>query len=175
MSASKIILGIDGGLAHLGWSVSLVREGEPGTVIDAGCIETVKRHDETSATSHAQRSVEVCQALRAVIAKHAPNEICAEAFSPPRDSRNASMLAWSWGVICTLAHLYSLPIRAKGPMPLKKAFTGDRCAKKPEMIAAAQKLYPESQAFFPRRRPDLHEHIADAIAAFHFFHGDHAA
>lgn len=172
---ASVVLGIDGGLAHLGWAVSVVREGEPATVIDAGCIETVKRHDETSAESHAQRSVEVCDQLRAVIAKHAPTEICAESYSPPRDSRNAAMLAWSWGVVSTLAHLHRLPVRTKGPMGLKKALTGDRCAKKPEMIATAQSRYPESLAFFPKRRPDLHEHIADAIAAIHFFHGEHAA
>lgn len=173
----KRVLGIDGGLAHLGWAVALLPQKTghcPPEILDGGVIETVKRHEGTVAESHQIRALELHAQLARVFEVHAPDEICAEAFSPPRDSRNACMLAWSWGVLCALAAQHGVPIRAKSPRPLKKALTGDDCAKKPRMISAAQKLYPESRALFPER-DDLHEHFADAIAAIHFFHGAKAA
>lgn len=170
----RVVLGIDGGLAHLGWAVAGVPAPGAGLtkprVVDGGVIETVKRQDSTSADSHTERAIELHAQLRDIFEKHRPDEVCAEAFSPPRDSRNAAMLAWSWGVLCACAGERGIPIRAKGPMPLKQAFTGNRTAKKPEMISAAQKLYPESAGLFPERQ-DLHEHFADAVAAIHFFHG----
>lgn len=168
---SRVVLGIDGGLAHLGWAVGhKVEHYHRASIVDGGVIETVSRAEGTRADSHTERALELHKQLVDIFEKHRPDEICAEAFSPPRDSRNASMLAWSWGVLCAVAGTYGLAIRAKSPMPLKKAFTGSATAKKPEMISAALALYPESQALFPRRQ-DLHEHLADAIAAIHFFHG----
>lgn len=166
----RVVLGIDGGLAHLGWAVArIIVPGGP--YVDAGgVIETVKNGEVTVADSHTERALELHAALLEVVQKHRPHEICAEAFSPPRDSRNACMLAWSWGVITALAGFHGIPIRAKSPRPLKKALTGDDCAKKPAMIEAAQAKYPESKKLFPARS-DLHEHFADAIAAIHFFHG----
>lgn len=164
----KIVLGIDGGLAHLGWAVAEV--GGAPRFLDAGVIETVRRADETSADSHTIRALELHRALREVFEKYKPDEVCAEAFSPPRDARNAAMLAWSWGVICALAGERNIPIRAKSPMPLKASLTGNRTAKKPEMISAVLEQYPETEPLFPKRS-DLHEHLADACAAIHYFHG----
>jgi Holliday junction resolvasome RuvABC endonuclease subunit len=168
----RTVLGIDGGLAHLGWAV--VKTHEPGTwrpmVVDGGCIETWKREGIVS-ESHTTRALEVHKQLVDIVEKHQPDEICAEAFSPPRDSRNACMLAWSWGILCAVAGAYGLPIRAKVPMSLKGALTGNRTAKKPEMILAARAQYPESVPLFSAQREDLQEHFADAIAAIHFFHG----
>lgn len=173
----KTVLGIDGGLAHLGWAVARsnrdVFASNRAVVIDAGVVETLPREDGTRADSHRERAVELYEQLVAVVERHKPDEICAEAFSPPRDSRNASMLAWSWGVVTAVAAQFGLPVRTKSPMPLKKALAGVSTAKKPEMISACLRLYPESQTFFPRRA-DLHEHLADAVAAIHFFHGTHA-
>lgn len=171
------VLGIDGGLAHLGWAIAELPRvviNQPGhyraSIVGGGVIETTPREEGTRADSHRERAVEVYEQLVAVVQKHKPDEVCAEAFSPPRDSRNASMLAWSWGVVTAVAAQFGIPVRTKSPMPLKKALAGVGTAKKPEMISAALRLYPESQAFFPRRQ-DLHEHLADAIAAIHFFHG----
>jgi Holliday junction resolvasome RuvABC endonuclease subunit len=167
-----IVLGIDGGLAHLGWAVAQkASDFHRAEVIDGGVIETLPREEGTRADSHAARALELHKQLVDIVEKHRPDEICAEAFSPPRDSRNASMLAWSWGVICAVASTYGISVQTKSPMPLKHALAGDRCAKKPAMIAAAQATYPESRKLFPRRA-DLHEHFADAIAAIHFFYGE---
>lgn len=168
MPAAKHILGIDGGLAHLGWCVALVNAGERPVVLDSGCFETVKRAEGTSADSHTERALELSAELQRIVQDWAPEAICAEAFSPPRDARNAAMLAWSWGVLCAVAQQHDLPIRAKSPMPLKRALTGNQTAKKDEMISAVREQYPEVS--WPERR-DLHEHVADAVAAVHFFHG----
>jgi crossover junction endodeoxyribonuclease RuvC len=171
---SRVVLGIDGGLAHLGWAIARkVTHYHRAEVLAGGVIETTRREEGTRADSHLERAQELHQQLCDIVEKHRPDEICAEAFSPPRDARNAAMLAWSWGVLTAVASQYGLPIRSKGPMPLKQALAGNRCAKKPEMIAAARATYPESQALFPRRQ-DLHEHLADAIAAIHFFHSEAA-
>lgn len=168
------VLGIDGGLAHLGWAVGVKQpQYHRPEIVAAGVIETVKNPEVTVSASHTERARELHDQLLDVIEKYKPDEICAEAFSPPRDSRNACMLAWSWGVITSLAARFNLPLQAKSPMPLKGALTGNRTAKKPEMIAAARRIYPESVNTFPMRT-DLHEHLADAIAAIHFFHGPHA-
>jgi crossover junction endodeoxyribonuclease RuvC len=169
---ASLVLGIDGGLAHLGWAVARVsRDQTRPQVLDGGVIETVKRTEGTAADSHTERALELHEQLDAIVAKWKPSEVCAEAFSPPRDARNAAMLAWSWGVICAIAGRAGLPIRAKSPMPLKRAFTGNQTAKKDEMIAAAHEAYPEAdRLFFPLRAAN-HEHLADAIAAIHYFHG----
>jgi Holliday junction resolvasome RuvABC endonuclease subunit len=171
-SPSTLVLGIDGGLAHLGWAVARVAKDQTRPqVLDGGVIETVKRTEGTAADSHTERALELHKQLDAIVAKWRPGEVCAEAFSPPRDARNSSMLAWSWGVICAIAGRAGLPIRAKSPMPLKRAFTGNQTAKKDEMIAAAEELYPESERLFFALPARNHEHLADAIAAIHYFHG----
>lgn len=54
------------------------------------------------------------------------------------------------------------------PTEVKKAFTGDKFAKKERMIATAVGLYPSAN--FPRHKGkivDKAEHVADAIAAIH--------
>jgi lambda repressor-like predicted transcriptional regulator len=53
-------------------------------------------------------------------------------------------------------------------MALKAALTGNKTAKKDEVIAAVRELYPE--VVWASRR-DLHEHQADAVAAIHAFIG----
>jgi Holliday junction resolvasome RuvABC endonuclease subunit len=172
---SHLVLGIDGGLAHLGWAVAAVgAEYTRPQIEDGGVVETVKRSIGTSADSHTERALELAVQLDAVVQRWKPSEIVAEAFSPPRDARNASMLAWSWGVICAVARQYGMPIRAKSPCPLKAALTGNRVAKKDEMIEAAAELYPESARLFALLPARNHEHLADAIAAIHYFHARHA-
>jgi Holliday junction resolvasome RuvABC endonuclease subunit len=166
-----IALGIDGGLAHMGLAVADVRSS--GIRIRwSGVIETERNGTATAADDNVRRAQEVATQLARVIVEHDPQVIYAEAMSHPRDARAAAMLSMSWGVVAAVALRFGIPIAAAGPMPLKAALTGNKVAKKDEMIAAVRAQYPEVE--WPRRS-DLHEHQADAVAAIHFFVAKHAA
>lgn len=161
-------LGFDGGLAHAGLAVATVSDS--GTRFEwAGVVETRKGSDCLVAEDHHRRATELAVDLARVLDEWTPSVIFAENFSPPRDARCASMLAWSWGVLSGLASERGIPVHGKSPVRLKDALTDDRGAKKPEMIAAALEQYPELQPFFSAQRQDNYEHIADAAAAVHAF------
>ena len=168
MSQPSIILGIDGGLAHLGFAVASCPAGAKPMVLSGGVIETTKCSIGTAAADNVRRARELALALEAVVAEWRPARIVAEAMSHPRNSRAAAMLSMSWGVIAAIAERHSIPVDVKGPMALKRAMTGNQTASKDEMIAAVREQYPEVQ--WPARR-DLHEHLADAVAAIHAFEG----
>lgn len=161
------ILGIDGGLAHMGLAVAVVGKERP-TVIWSSVIETVKQSEGTAAADNVRRAREVWLALDEVVSQYRPARIVAEAMSHPRDARAAAMLSMSWGVIAAIAAQRGLPVDGQSPMALKRRLTGNQTAKKDEVIAAVRELYPEVR-WMPRR--DLWEHQADAVAAIHAFSG----
>ncbi len=167
-SAPEVVLGIDGGLAHMGLALAHVPAGSKPRIIFGAVIETTKCSEGTAAGDNVRRAREVADALVEVIEREKPSRIVAEAMSHPRDARAAAMLSMSWGVIAATAARYNLPVEGKSPMALKRALTGNQTAKKDEMIAAVREQYPE--VIWPRRR-DLHEHLADAVAAIHAFVG----
>jgi Holliday junction resolvasome RuvABC endonuclease subunit len=154
-------------LAHCGWCIVDVTDGGP-TIRAAGVIETVKGDDALVAQDHHRRATELATALEGVFEAWRPDVVFAESFSPPRDARNASMLAWSWGVLSGLAARRGIPVHSKSPVRLKGALTGDQGASKGDMIAAVRERYPE--VVFPDRR-DWWEHVADSVAAAHAFVG----
>jgi crossover junction endodeoxyribonuclease RuvC len=162
------VLGIDGGLAHLGWAVAELCPGCRPEVVESGCVETTKNSIGTAAADNIRRAREVARALEGVVAQYRPTHIVAEAMSHPRNSRAAAMLSMSWGVIAAVAERAGLPVQVKSPMALKRALTGNQTAGKAEMIAAVLELYPEVKL---PTRADLREHPADAVAAIHAFHG----
>lgn len=165
---SQVVLGLDGGLAHMGLAIAHLTEGERPRIVWSGVIETTKDPIGTAAADNVRRARELHAELAARLALHRPSVIYAESMSHPRDARAAAMLSMSWGVVAALADQLALPVWSKSPMALKRAMTGNQTAKKAEMIAAVREQYPEVE--WPERR-DLHEHVADAVAAVHAFCG----
>jgi Holliday junction resolvasome RuvABC endonuclease subunit len=162
----SILLGIDGGLAHMGLAVAVVGKDKP-TIIWSGVIETVKQSEGTAAADNVRRARIIWDGLDGVVRLHKPvARIVAEAMSHPRDARAAAMLSMSWGVVSAVAAQHGLVVDAASPMTLKRRLTGNQTAKKDEMIQAVRDQYPEVK-WMPRR--DLHEHQADAVAAVHAF------
>ena len=165
------VLGIDGGLAHLGWCVALVyADGKRPFITGGGVIETVKNPIGTAAADNVRRSMELASALERVVRDHCPRRIVGEAMSFPRNASAAAMLSQSWGVVAAIAERFNLAVDVKSPMALKGSLGGSRTASKTEVIAAIRELYPELVGLFPPRR-DLHEPLADAALAMHAFFG----
>lgn len=166
-----LVIGLDGGLAHMGIAVADISDGPRPRIVWSGVYETVKGHETTAAADNLRRARELALLLDAAFDTHQPTAVFSESMSFPRNAATAAMLSMSLGVASAVAARHGLAIEGKTPMALKRALTGNASAKKDEMIAAVRELYPEVEW---ERRSDLHEHQADAVAAIHAFVGPSA-
>lgn len=171
---SLVVVGIDPGLAHLGWAaVALEASGEQ--LLDCGLIGTSKAKAKGTLSSDDlhRRGQELSRALARVLDTFGPCAVCAESISYPRSSTASSMLGRSWGVLDAELERRGIALLSASPQAIKLAVCGRRSASKLEVIEALDLRFagrllellgrPRRDGGVPARTK--WEHPADAVGA----------
>lgn len=145
-----IVLGIDPGVARLGYGVLDVR-GERIVASCHGCVETDK------GLPHGERLLAVRDALRDVIAKYRPEVVAVEKLYFQTNARTAIVVGEARGVVMLTIAEAGLPAVEMTPMQVKQAVTGDGAADK----AQIQKMVTMLLSLDSVPKPD---DAADALA-----------
>lgn len=120
----SIVLGIDPGLARMGYG--LVRRGEDDRVefLDCGILET-------SAGNHlASRLLVLYEDLTELLAEHEPSSLAIEQIFFGRNVSTAFAIGHASGVIQLAAAQRKLRVHTYGPTEVKRALTGSGKAEK---------------------------------------------
>ena len=127
-----IILGIDPGLARVGYGVIEVEERRGGAqhLLDCGIIRT------DPGRSEGDRMVEIARDLRVLIRTWKPQLAVVEKFFFYRSSTTISVVQARGVLMMTLARL-KVPVVEFPPMQIKQALTGHGHAKKDDVLDAA--------------------------------------
>ncbi len=150
------ILGIDPGLARVGYGVIDVEEpgpaGEPRQqLLDCGIVTTAPGRSE------GERMVEIASDLRQLLRTWRPDLAVVEKFFFYRSSTTIAVVQARGVVIMTLAR-FRVPVVELPPMQIKQALTGHGHADKVEVLEAVMR---ELGLDTPPRPDDA----ADALAA----------
>ena len=122
-----VILGIDPGIARMGWGVvEEVRGGKP-RAIAYGCFETGKE------TPHEERLRAVHDELTKLIKKHEPGKIAVEKLFFSKNVKTALTVGEARGVIMLTCAELSIPVVEISPKEVKQALTGYGQADKKQM------------------------------------------
>ncbi len=152
-----IILGIDPGLARVGFGViDVSNNNNQIKMLDCGIIETNKNRKE------AERMVEIAKDLRTLIRKWNPDLAAVEKFFFYKSSTTISVVQARGVLIMTLAR-FKVPIVELPPMQIKLAVTGYGKASKQEVIEAVMR---ELKLESPPRPDDAADALAIAITGF---------
>jgi len=151
-----IILGIDPGLARVGYGVIAVEAGQAsidgrGRLLDCGLICT------QPGRSDGERMVEIASDLRQLIRRWQPGLAVVEKFFFYRSSTTIAVVQARGVLLMTLAR-FRIPVREYPPMQIKQALTGNGHADKHEVLEAVMRELALEQ---PPRPDDA----ADALAA----------
>lgn len=166
---SPVVIGLDPGLAHLGWAaVRLEEVGERPMAL--GLVATSKRSGQGVLVTDDlhRRGQELARALAAVLdAWPGVLAVCAESISYPRNAGSAAMIGRAWGVIDALLERRGLPLLSASPKAIKRAATGLASASKAAVFEALDQRYSGAVARLlrPIRATTKHEHPVDALGA----------
>lgn len=186
MSERPIVLGVDCGLAKLGYA--FVQLGDKWNVRALGCITTAPATAKAGITASAdlaRRARNIHVALCNLCVENGmPLVICAEAFSYPRVPgkvrgtcprckrsgssimpKPVAQLGYGWGVLCSLANeMREAPIAQVSPQDIKKALCGRGNATKAD-VQEQLKIHFRQMALFEKLNKGHVEHAADALGA----------
>ncbi len=163
-----IILGIDPGLARVGYGVIEVEErppwrpGEPlaapgrQRLLDCGMIRTDPGRGE------GERMVEIAADLRLLIRRWRPDLAAVEKFFFYRSSTTIAVVQARGVVIMTLAR-FAIPVVEFPPMQIKLALAGHGHAEKDEVLAAVMRELDLEQ---PPRPDDAADALAVALTGW---------
>ncbi len=161
-----IVLGIDGGLAALGWAAVRLEAG--GEVLEGvGVIVTApsaRKRGVLAADDTVRRARELHRALSGVVGRYGPAVLAIEAFSAPRHAGSAAKVAMSVGVVASIAEALGLPIVSASPQEVKRAATGRQDASKEDVARAVCERWRGAAELLAGVRAGLREHAADAAA-----------
>ena len=149
------ILGIDPGLARVGYGVIDAGEGKI-KMIDCGIIHTEKDHAE------GERMVEIALDLRRLIRAWKPQLASVEKFFFYRSSTTISVVQARGVILMTLAR-FQIPIVEFPPMQIKLALTGSGRAGKDEVLMAVMR---ELNLQYPPKPDDASDALGAAITAW---------
>ena len=122
-----IILGIDPGIARMGWgAVEEVRGGKPHAIA-YGCFETKKE------TVHAERLRAVHDELTRLIKKYSPEKIAVEKLFFSKNVKTALTVGEARGVIMLTCAEARISVIEISPKEVKQALTGYGQADKKQM------------------------------------------
>jgi crossover junction endodeoxyribonuclease RuvC len=127
------VLGIDPGMARLGWSVLENSAGRP-EVAQFGCLETPSQHTLT------QRLVSLHDELEALIVKWKPTHLALETLFFVKNAKTLAQVGHVRGVILLLAGQHHLEVSEYAPRQIKMALTGFGGADKKQMQLMVQRL-----------------------------------
>ena len=153
-----VILGLDPGLARVGYGVVQVAPGPQGRasggcqrLLDCGIIRT------DPGRSDGERMVEIASDQRMLIRSWRPDLAVVEKFFFYRSSTTIAVVQARGVLVMTLAH-FGIPVREFPPMQIKQALTGNGHAQKEEVLEAVMRE-------LDLERPPRPDDAADALAA----------
>ncbi len=152
-----IILGIDPGIAIVGWGV-IDYTGNKFRTLAYGSIQTPKE-DSTSA-----RLVQIYDALSAIIERYHPAEIAVEELFFTNNVTTGIRVAEARGVILLCAEQRGLRMQEYTPMQVKQAVVGYGKAEKRQVIAMVTMLLNLPK---PPKPDDTADALAVAICHAH--------
>ena len=152
------ILGIDPGLARVGYGVIDVEEGPGGaqTMLDGGIIRT------DPGRSDGERMVEIAKDLRVLIRNWKPDLAAVEKFFFYRSSTTISVVQARGVLMMTLAR-FSIPVVEFPPMQIKLALAGHGHADKDDVLDAVMR---ELNLETPPRPDDAADALAVALTGW---------
>ncbi|MEM7166073.1 MAG: crossover junction endodeoxyribonuclease RuvC [Planctomycetota bacterium] len=150
------VLGIDPGLAYVGWGV-IAQDSRAGAgrasfrLIDCGCLQT------TTNMPHAERLLHVFHGLGAVIAKHRPTAAAVEEVFQGKSPKSALLAGEGRGACILAAATHDLTVVEYPATVVKQAVTGNGRAVKQQVQSMVQRLLALDELPTPH-------HAADALA-----------
>lgn len=145
-----VILGIDPGIARVGWAVIEVTTPNLKT-ISFGCIETDKGEKPEI------RLQQIHNAIGLLVTKFHPNTMSVEDLFFATNAKTAIGVGQSRGVILLAAAQAKIPVVSYTPLAVKRAITGDGHADKKQVLFMVMKQLRLKKA------PKLDD-TADALA-----------
>ncbi|HSA38056.1 MAG TPA: crossover junction endodeoxyribonuclease RuvC [Methanoregula sp.] len=128
-----IVIGIDPGLARVGYGVIEVRNRKPEPVC-CGCIET------SMDQSTSGRLVHIYTEVAALLEKYPPAHMAVEKLFFTRNITSAMSVSEARGVILLLAEQKKIPVTEYTPNQVKQAITGSGRADKRQMQEMIMRL-----------------------------------
>jgi crossover junction endodeoxyribonuclease RuvC len=144
------ILGIDPGVAILGWSV-LDRTAGETSLRCYGCIRTDAGQTLTS------RLTQIFDDLQTLIHRHEPEEVAIEALLFAKNARALAQVGHARGVVLLAAGRAKMKVFEYAPSQVKLALTGSGAADKRQMQNMVQRILKLDAAPEP-------DDAADAVA-----------
>lgn len=151
------ILGIDPGIARLGWGIISDSNGKL-LPIDFGCFETDKNESES------QRLKKIDEFLVNLIASQKPDTLAIEELFFAQNSKTALTVGQARGVILLASAKSNLEIASYTPLEVKQALTGFGKAEKHQVQMMVQSILKLNKIPKPDDTAD-----ALAIAITHAF------
>ena len=150
-----IIIGIDPGLARVGYGIIEVKKDEK-TLLDCGIIETKKDQKEEN------RLLEIFMDLKELINKWEPDYAAVEKFFFYKSSTTISVVQ-ARGVIMMTLGSFDIPISEYAPAHIKLAITGSGKATKKDVLDSV--MY-SLKLDYPPRPDDSADALAIALTKF---------
>ena len=150
------IIGIDPGLARVGYGIIDVRE-EKKIMLDCGIIETQSTQKEEL------RLIEISNDLSSIIRKWNPKTAAVEKFFFYRSSTTISVVQ-ARGVILMTLGMHNLSIQEFPPMQIKLAVTGYGHSSKDEVLRS---VMHELNITSPPRPDDAADALAIALTGIY--------
>ncbi len=149
MKIKRRVLGIDPGLARLGWAIIDIERSQP-TLVGCGCLET-------SATEKiAARLLVLHQRLNSIILEYAPTQMAIETLLFTKNISTGMAVSQARGAVLLSAAENKLSIEEFSPTAVKSSITGDGRADKRQMGKMIQLL-------LGLQRLPKHDDTTDAI------------
>ncbi|QEY30978.1 crossover junction endodeoxyribonuclease RuvC [Synechococcus sp. RSCCF101] len=147
------MLGIDPGLARVGYGLIETERGRRHRMLDCGILRTDPGRPE------AERLVEIAGDLRRLIRAWRPDQASVEKFFFYRSSTTISVVQARGVVMMTLARFH-IPALEYPPMQIKQALTGDGHADKQQVLTAVMR---DLELEDPPRPDDAADALAVAL------------
>ena len=150
-----IIIGIDPGLARVGYGIIEVKEDEK-ILLDCGIIETNKEHKEEN------RLLEISIDLKELISKWKPDYAAVEKFFFYKSSTTISVVQ-ARGVIMMTLGSFNIPISEYAPAQIKLTVAGFGKATKKDILDSV--MY-NLKLDYPPKPDDSADALAIALTKF---------
>lgn len=146
------IMGIDPGLAKVGWGVVEVFNNKNPVLVDYGCISTLKTK------SIVNRLNNIYESVRTLIKKFSPDEIAMEEIFFASNTKTAIKVAHARGAIMIALSHANVEVSEYTPLQIKKALTGYGRAGKEQVQYMVKN-------FLGLKKVPEPDHASDALAA----------
>ncbi len=150
-----IIIGIDPGLARVGYGIIKVKRNEK-TVLDCGIIETKKDQKEEG------RLLEIFMDLKELLNKWEPDYAAVEKFFFYKSSTTISVVQ-ARGVIMMTLGSFNIPITEYAPSQIKLTMTGSGKASKKDVLDS---VMFSLRLDYPPKPDDSADALAIALTKF---------